>query len=218
MSFTGSEPETVEKTGFDLRYLVYEEIRPSKGPEPLRRNDARHSRPKRRWDRLLKETRIFWPLLITVFLADCTTKRAAVESLSPGNPQEVVGETVRFSLTFNDSAAMGLPAGEHGKEILGVLSIVVAGFLGLWYRRSSSRDALLSGALALVIAGALGNAWERLLSPRGVVDFIDIGVGALRFWTFNIADVAITIGACLLAISLWREERRGRRHPAIPRV
>ena len=167
---------------------------------------------------MLRKTRVFWPLLITVFLADCTTKRAAVETLSPGDPHEVVGETVRFSLTFNDSAAMGIPAGEHGKEILGVISLVVAGFLGYWYRRSGSRDVLLSGALALVIAGALGNAWERLLSPRGVVDFIDIGVGTLRFWTFNIADVAITLGACLLAISLWREERRGRCHPEIPRI
>ena len=167
---------------------------------------------------MLTKTRIFWPLLITVFLADCTTKRAAVESLSPGDPHEVVGETVRFNLTFNDSAAMGLPAGEHGKEILGVLSLVVAGVLGMWYRRSGSKDALLSGALALIIAGALGNAWECLLSPRGVVDFIDIGVGALRFWTFNIADVAITIGACLLAIALWRKESRGRRHPVVPRV
>ena len=167
---------------------------------------------------MLKRTRIFWPLLITVFLADCTTKRAAVESLSPGTPHEVIGETIRFNLTFNNSAAMGLPAGEHGKEILGILSLLIVGVLGIWYRRFGSRDALLSGALALVIAGALGNAWERLLSPRGVVDFIDIGVGALRFWTFNVADVAINFGACFLAIALWRKERRERVNPTIPRV
>jgi signal peptidase II len=111
-----------------------------------------------------------------------------------------------FTLTFNDSAAMGLPAGDHGKEILGVLSLIVAGVLGMWYRRSGSTDALLSGALALVIAGALGNAWERLLSPRGVVDFIDVGVGALRFWTFNVADISVTVGAGLLALALWRAE------------
>lgn len=154
---------------------------------------------------MLRRTRIFWPLLITVFLADCTTKRAAVESLSPGTPHEVIGGTVRFNLTLNDSAAMGLPAGEHGKEILGLVSLLIVGVLGMWYRKSGSKDTLLSGALALVIAGALGNAWERLLSPSGVVDFIDIGVGALRFWTFNVADIAITFGACLLAIAVWRE-------------
>jgi signal peptidase II len=155
--------------------------------------------------------------LISVFLTDCTTKRAAVESLSPGTPREVVGETVRFNLTFNDSAAMGLPAGDYGKEILGVVSLIVAGFLGMLYRRSGSRDALLSGALALVIAGALGNGWERLLSPRGVVDFIDVGFGPLRFWTFNVADIAITVGAGLLAIAYWRGESRKGAQPAGPR-
>jgi len=157
---------------------------------------------------VLKRTRVFWPLLITVFLADCTTKRVAVETLSPGEPQEVVGEAFRFNLTFNRSAAMGLPAGEYGKEALGILSLVVAAVLGMWYRRSGPGDVLLSGALALVIAGALGNAWERLFSPRGVVDLIDIGMGSLSFWTFNIADVAITAGACLLAVASWRKERK----------
>jgi signal peptidase II len=167
---------------------------------------------------LLKRTRIFWPLLITVFLADCTTKRAAVESLSPGTPHEVIGGTVRFNLTFNDSAAMGIPAGEHGKEILGIVSLLVVGVLGMWYRRSGSRDSLLGGAMALVIAGALGNAWERLLSPRGVVDFIDIGVGALRFWTFNVADIAVTTGAVLLAIVLWKEGSGEGRHSTVRRA
>ena len=167
---------------------------------------------------MLKRTRIFWPLLVSVFLTDCTTKRAAVESLSPGTPLEVVGETVRFNLTFNDSAAMGIPAGKHGKEILGVISLFVIGALGMWHRKSGSKNVLLSGALALVIAGALGNAWERLLSPRGVVDFIDIGVGTLRFWTFNVADIAITVGAGLLALTLWQEDSAEGVRPAGPRV
>ena len=167
---------------------------------------------------MLKNTRIFWPLLVCVFLADCTTKRAAVETLSPGTPHQVVGEAVRFNLTFNNSAAMGLPAGRHGKEILGLVSLIVVGILGTWYRRTVSKTALFSGALALVIAGALGNAWERLLSPRGVVDFIDIGVGTIRFWTFNVADIAITAGACLLALTLWREEDTEGVRPTGPRV
>jgi signal peptidase II len=166
---------------------------------------------------LPKRTRIFWPLLISVFVTDCTTKRAAVESLSPGTPHEVVGGTVRFTLTFNNSAAMGISAGGHGKKILGIVGLMVAGLLGMWYRRSGSRNALLSGALALVIAGALGNAWERLLSPRGVVDFIDVGVGALRFWTFNVADISVTVGAGLLALALWRGENTEGNRPVSSR-
>jgi signal peptidase II len=59
-------------------------------------------------------------------------------------------------------------------------------------------------ALALVTAGAAGNLWDRLRSSRGVVDFIDVGFSDARFWIFNLADVAITIGALLLAYLLSR--------------
>jgi signal peptidase II len=52
----------------------------------------------------------------------------------------------------------------------------------------------------------VGNLIDRVRSGRGVVDFIDIGVGNTRFWTFNVADSAITIGAILLAVTLWRAE------------
>jgi signal peptidase II len=62
---------------------------------------------------------------------------------------------------------------------------------------------LITG-LALVVGGALGNLLDRLRSPRGVVDWIDIGIGTARFWTFNVADLAITIGACCLILSLLR--------------
>ncbi len=58
------------------------------------------------------------------------------------------------------------------------------------------------------LGGAAGNLIDRLRSGRGVVDFIDLGVGSVRFWTFNVADSGVTIGACLLVVALWIEERR----------
>lgn len=48
------------------------------------------------------------------------------------------------------------------------------------------------GTLALVAGGAMGNLIDRLRSPRGVVDFIDVGIGDARFWTFNVADAEET--------------------------
>jgi signal peptidase II len=51
-----------------------------------------------------------------------------------------------------------------------------------------------------------GNLLDRLRSERGVVDFIDLGVGSVRFWTFNVADVGVSIGATLLAVVLWEDE------------
>ena len=57
------------------------------------------------------------------------------------------------------------------------------------------------------MAGACGNLLDRLRSPRGVVDFIDIGIGDVRFWTFNLADVAVFCGAILLAHLLISRDR-----------
>src|SRR6266516_2790221 len=66
-----------------------------------------------------------------------------------------------------------------------------------------------AAALALLVGGAVGNLLNRLLSPRGVTDFIDIGVQSWRFWTFNLADTGITIGAALLLVVLSRERSFG---------
>jgi signal peptidase II len=62
--------------------------------------------------------------------------------------------------------------------------------------------------LGLAWGGAAGNLIDRIRERLGVVDFIDIGVGTVRFWTFNVADSAVTIGALLLAWVLWHEDRR----------
>jgi signal peptidase II len=63
-------------------------------------------------------------------------------------------------------------------------------------------------AIALVAAGAVGNVIDRIRSEYGVVDFLDIGLGVHRWPTFNIADIAVSSGAFLLALVLWQEERR----------
>src|SRR5258705_2211813 len=59
-------------------------------------------------------------------------------------------------------------------------------------------------ALGLVAGGAAGNLIDRIRSARGVVDFLDVGIGAYRWPTFNVADIAVSCGAIALAISLWR--------------
>jgi signal peptidase II len=54
----------------------------------------------------------------------------------------------------------------------------------------------------------LGNVIDRIRSAEGVVDFLDFGIGQLRWPVFNIADTAVTIGAVLLLASLWAEDKR----------
>jgi signal peptidase II len=57
-----------------------------------------------------------------------------------------------------------------------------------------------------VLGGAIGNLLDRLTRTEGVVDFIDIGVGSIRFWTFNVADMGVTVGAIGVLWALWRAD------------
>jgi signal peptidase II len=153
------------------------------------------------------KAKAFWSLLAVLVLADCSTKRLAVEHLSPPYvPHEVVGDWFRFTLAYNRGAAMGLFLGTYSRITLALVAFAALAVLGTLYRRSPSTDAWRAAALALVAGGAVGNLLDRLRSPRGVVDFIDVGIGDIRFWTFNMADIGITCGALLLALLLAQQQ------------
>ncbi|MEP6508327.1 MAG: signal peptidase II [Gemmatimonadales bacterium] len=142
----------------------------------------------------------FWPTLIVVFLLDFATKRWAESHLLPVyTPHEVFGNVVRFTLAFNKDAAMGLSLGGYSRVGFAVVAVVVLVVLGVFYRRTPGFATGAAAALGLVAAGALGNLMDRVLFERGVVDFIDVGLGSARFYTFNVADASITCGAILLA-------------------
>ncbi|HEX7336088.1 MAG TPA: signal peptidase II [Gemmatimonadales bacterium] len=152
------------------------------------------------------KVRSFWPLLLSVLLTDCATKQFAIERLAPvATPHEVLGDWVRLVLVYNRGAAMGLSLGSWARPLLAVVTVAMLGLLWVWYRRTRRRDWMTAAALGLIAGGALGNLLDRLRWDRGVVDFIDIGWGSVRFWTFNVADVGITCGALWLA---WRLSRR----------
>ena len=151
---------------------------------------------------------VFWPLAAFVVLADVVTKAMAVYTLHPvGLPHEVVGERVRLTLVYNPGAAFGLHLGPYSRVIFLVLTGVVLSVLWRLYKDTRDRDNLRTASLALVCGGAVGNAIDRVRSADGVVDFIDVGAGLARWSTFNLADVAVSTGAFLLAWVLWGEER-----------
>jgi signal peptidase II len=118
---------------------------------------------------------------------------------------------VRFTLAYNPGAAFSMSLGEYSRFIFGAFAVVALVVLWRLYRMTGrgvrAGDQLRVIALGLAFGGAAGNLIDRLRSPLGVVDFIDIGFGDVRFWTFNIADSAVTVGALALAWSLSREER-----------
>ena len=162
--------------------------------------------------------RVFWPILVTLLFADCATKRLAETYLVPENtPHNVAGTVVRLTLTHNSGAAMSMSLGSYSRIAFSIAAAFAIVLLVRLYRATPATDRLRAVALALLIGGATGNLVNRLISSRGVVDFIDIGVPSWRFWTFNVADAGITIGAMLLARVLWLEgspaARNGLRTP-----
>ena len=154
----------------------------------------------------------FWPVLLGLLALDCTTKELAVDQLSPAYvPHSVIGDVVRFTLAYNPDAAMGLSLGAYSRAGFILLAGVMLCGLVLYYRRlPPGNNGVTTVALALIGGGAAGNLLDRLRSSRGVVDFIDIGVGDVRFCTFNIADAGVFCGAMLLLLVLSRADSDGR--------
>jgi signal peptidase II len=151
---------------------------------------------------------VFWTAAVGVVVLDVLTKMLAVARLTEHVPRNIVGNVVRFTLAFNPGAAFSMSLGENSRYIFGAFAVCALFILWRLYRSSLPGDSLRVLALGLAWGGAAGNLIDRFHRSQGVVDFIDIGIGDVRFWTFNVADSAVTVGALMLAWVLWREDRR----------
>lgn len=151
----------------------------------------------------------FWPAATAIVIGDFASKRAAEAVLPLHVPRDVVGEWVRLTLTYNPGAAMNVSLGGFSRIGLSLVAVAMIGVLVRLYRAAAPTDAWQALALGLVCGGALGNLLDRLRSARGVVDFIDVGTDSWRFWTFNVADAGVTVGALLLAAIYWRRPEAG---------
>jgi signal peptidase II len=151
------------------------------------------------------KARAFLPLFGTVLLTDCVSKSVAVAQLSPAYvPHDVIGDFLRFTLAYNTKAAMGLSIGSQSRWFFAITAALALTAMVIWLVRLPSDDRLVISGLALVASGAVGNLVDRLRWDRGVVDFIDVGFGESRFYIFNVADAAITIGAIVLWFAMKR--------------
>jgi signal peptidase II len=148
-----------------------------------------------------------WAALGTVVL-DLITKLIAEASLLRTPGVSVFGDWFQLRLVYNQGAAFGLHVGPYSRWIFFTVALVAVFVLARMSRSSPIGDRFRQLALGLVAGGAVGNLIDRIRSARGVVDFLDVGVGALRWPTFNVADIAVSCGAIALAISLWREDAR----------
>ena len=153
-------------------------------------------------------TRRFWSLVLLITAADALTKALAVEYLAPRHiPHRIIGDVVRFTLSYNPGAAFGMHVGPASRWIFAALSVVIVVGLIRATADLTRISRLAAVGVPVVIGGAIGNLLDRIRLRDGVVDFIDIGFGDVRFWTFNVADTAVTIGAGCRVIALWQLDK-----------
>jgi signal peptidase II len=150
--------------------------------------------------------RVFWIAAVSVLTLDVVTKWLAVQHLALHSPRPVLGEFLRFTLAYNPGAAFSLGVGSYSRYIFGAFAAVAIVVLYRLYRRTDPSEWAMPLGLGLAAGGAGGNFVDRVRWDRGVVDFIDVGTSAWRFWTFNVADSGVTVGAVLLAWLLSRED------------
>jgi len=145
-----------------------------------------------------------------VVIIDRVTKMYIRSAFTSWEVTPVISGFFNIVHTENPGAAFGIFADSPSmwsSMLLVAVSLVVIAVIGvmLWRPRRTPAPAvtLVSVGLALVFGGALGNAWDRLF--RGTVtDFLQFFFGSYEFPSFNAADSAITVGAALLLIDLWR--------------
>ncbi|MBA2276066.1 MAG: signal peptidase II [Chloroflexi bacterium] len=160
--------------------------------ETAARPQARRAR--RRWA-------LFGLTAVSVVVADQISKRwvdAEFGLAGATAPTPVVGDLVRIAKGYNDGGIFGLFG--DSAAILGVASLAVITLILVYQvRQGASSGPLLSLTLGLLLGGAIGNLIDRMVLGH-VIDFVDMGIGTLRFYTFNVADAAISVAIALLIV------------------
>jgi len=139
-----------------------------------------------------------------VIVLDHSTKALIQQSLMPGETR-VIAPFFNLVLAFNSGAAFSFLADAGGwqREFFITLTIAVSIFL-VWLMRRHPENRLLCLALSLILGGAMGNLYDRVMLGH-VVDFIQLHAGGHYWPAFNVADSAISTGAALLILDALRQ-------------
>ena len=157
--------------------------------------------------------RVFTAFLIALAV-DWLTKTLAERTLPLNAPTPVIGQFFRLKLGYNTGVAFGMFA-NGGIGPLVVTGLIIVG-LAVWFvraLRASEIPPVAAWPIGLILGGALANFVDRLPDGR-VTDFLDFGLGAARWPTFNLADSFIVVGvAVLLWVSIMSRHPRKDQQP-----
>jgi signal peptidase II len=164
-------------------------------------------------------SRSAWPLVLlalAVLAADQATKFAVDRMMPSGTSRVIIPGMLNLIHTSNPGVAFGLFADSDmpwrapmlivfSAAVIGLIVwLLVTGRAGGWPGRSG---------MTLILGGAVGNVLDRVLH-HSVTDFIDFYIGTHHWYTFNLADSAIVVGAGLVILELLRDWR----HPTHERA
>ncbi len=132
-----------------------------------------------------------------VLILDQLTKWLVRQNMTVGDSVSIIGNFIRITYVENPGIAFGIHV--SNRLIFTILSVLasvgVAGYLFTHWKEKTIKKI----SLVLILGGAIGNIIDRIFFYN-VVDFIDIGIGDLRWWVFNVADSSVVIGVILLLI------------------
>jgi len=149
------------------------------------------------------------------FFLDWFTKYLAETNLQYGIPHVVFGDYLQFLLVYNKGAVFGLDprdliANFPTNQFFFVFNIIAMLCLIAYYHFLPLRERAMHWGIALILPGAIGNLFDRVIHPqKGVVDFIKMGFSSDRYWPiYNFADIYVTVGVVILVLCFLTEEKR----------
>ena len=145
----------------------------------------------------------FFLLAAIILVSDQISKFIISRIVLPGGSFPVIENIFHLTHVQNQGAAFGLFPNQTLFFI--IVSLFTIFLILFFHQRLSKKEGSFSWALGLILGGALGNLIDRI-RLKAVIDFLDFSLKGHHWPSFNIADSAITIGAIILFISLFRKQ------------
>lgn len=139
---------------------------------------------------------LFAGIAIVIVVLDQLSKNWIVANLDPGEGMVVLGEWLRLVHGQNSGILFGMLP--QSAPIFAIVSLGVTALIVV-YHAKAGHGIVTTIALGLLLGGAIGNLVDRLHYGY-VVDFVDMGIGTWRFYTYNLADACITTSIILLIV------------------